>query len=49
MIASQYDLGQLLTEVKTELDEVVDWLNAHKLIIDYDQTRLMYFHTKNKP
>ena len=49
MIASHNDFGKLMTEVNTELDKVVDWFNANELIINYDKTGVIYFHTKKNP
>ena len=46
MIASHNDFGKLMTEVNAELDKVVDWFNANELIINYDKTSVIYFHTK---
>ena len=49
MIASHNDLDTLMTEVNTELNKVVDWFDANELIINYEKTSVIYFHTKNNP
>ena len=46
---SSSDLEQAIKTVEQELNKVLDWLEANKLIINLTKTHLMLFTTRTRP
>ena len=49
MTYSSEDLEKAIETTKAELNRILKWLDANKLIINLDKTELMLFTNKNRP